>query len=83
MKRNRLSSVCLNVILLIFSIATILPFLWMFASSFKSNSEISALKQHFFPQAPSLVNYQNAIEKMNFLRYFGNSLFYATAAQTS
>lgn len=77
MKRNRLSSVCLNVILLIFSIATILPFLWMFASSFKSNSEISALKQHFFPQAPSLVNYQNAIEKMNFLRYFGNSLFYA------
>ena len=43
MKRNRLSSVCLNVILLIFSIATILPFLWMFASSFKSNSEISAL----------------------------------------
>lgn len=77
MKQNRIKALCLNLILLLFSIVTILPFLWMLSSSLKSNAEISALEQHFLPQAPSLANYLAAIEKMNFLRYFGNSLMYA------
>lgn len=79
MTKKKTASVALNLILLFFSLATILPFLWMLSSSFKTNVEISALEQHFLPQAPTGQNYLNALQKMNFLRYFGNSLLYAVA----
>lgn len=52
MKRPRLPALLLNGALLLCSVATILPFLWMLASSLKSNREISALTQTFLPQAP-------------------------------
>lgn len=78
MKKQRLASLALNGFLLVCSVVTILPFLWMLSSSFKSNIEISALSQHFLPQAGTLQNYMNAVQKMNFLRYFANSLMYAT-----
>ena len=79
MTKKKTASAALNLILLLFSLATILPFLWMLSSSFKTNVEISALEQHFLPQAPTGQNYLNALQKMNFLRYFGNSLLYAVA----
>jgi multiple sugar transport system permease protein/raffinose/stachyose/melibiose transport system permease protein len=41
--------------------------------------EISALSQSFLPLRPTVENYLNALGKMNFLRYFGNSLGYATS----
>ncbi len=65
------------LMLLVFSVITILPFLWMLASSFKTNAEISALSQHFLPQNPTWENYEKALSKMAFLRYFFNSLSYA------
>ena len=79
MTKKKTASAALNLILLLFSLATILPFLWMLSSSFKTNVEISALEQHFLPQAPTGQNYLNALQKMNFLRYFCNSLLYAVA----
>lgn len=79
MKRPRLTALLLNGALLVCSAATILPFLWMLASSLKTNREISALTQTFLPQAPTLANYAAALQKMNFLRYFGNSLLYAVS----
>ncbi|MEG0743055.1 MAG: carbohydrate ABC transporter permease [Clostridia bacterium] len=78
MKRKAVT-IALNGILLLFSLATILPFIWMLSSSFKTNVEISALEQHFFPQVATLQNYREAFAKFNFLRYFGNTLFYALA----
>ena len=77
MQKRKFQSLALNAALLACSVVTILPFLWMLASSFKSNAEISALEQHFLPLHPSFDNYLNALEKMNFLRYFANSLTYA------
>lgn len=77
MQKRKFQSLALNATLLACSVVTILPFLWMLASSFKSNAEISALEQHFLPLRPSFENYLNALEKMNFLRYFANSLTYA------
>ncbi|MDD3334274.1 MAG: carbohydrate ABC transporter permease [Eubacteriales bacterium] len=73
------SGILLNAVLILFSLLTILPFLWMLSSSLKTNVEISALEQSFLPKAPTLQNYLNAIEKMNFLRYFFNSFAYAVA----
>ncbi|MCI6377645.1 MAG: carbohydrate ABC transporter permease [Clostridiales bacterium] len=77
MSKRKAQALALSAALLVCGIATILPFLWMLASSFKSNAEISALNQRFLPLEPSLINYRNALQKMNFLRYFANSLVYA------
>ena len=77
MKSEKWKALILNVLLLVFSVVTILPFLWMLSSSFKTNAEISALSQHFLPQNPTWQNYENALNKMSFLRYFFNSLSYA------
>ena len=68
MQKRKFQSLALNAALLACSVVTILPFLWMLASSFKSNAEISALEQHFLSLHPSFDNYLNALEKMNFLR---------------
>lgn len=79
MSKRKAGSLILMGTLLVCSLATLLPFAWMLASSFKTNVEISALQQRFFPAAPTLDNYLNALQKMNFLRYFMNSLGYAVS----
>ena len=75
--KRRLSSISLNIITRIFCIATVLPFVWMLSSSFKSNIEISALEQYFFPRGFTLQNYVNVLAGFDFMRYFINSLVYA------
>ncbi len=77
MRRMKLPGVLLNTALLACSLVTILPFFWMLSSALKTNAEISALNTTFFSQAPTLANFQNALERMNFMRYFLNSLAYA------
>lgn len=76
MKRN-VQSWILNLVLIMFGIITVLPFVWMLASSFKTNVEINALAQTFFPVAPTTQNYVDVVEKFDFMRYFMNSLVYA------
>lgn len=77
MKTRRAAAVLLNLLLLACSLVAVFPFVWMFLSSFKTNVEISAVQQRFFPSALGLENYRNALERMSFLRYFLNSLAYA------
>jgi ABC-type glycerol-3-phosphate transport system permease component len=77
--KRKVESVALTLTLLVLSVATILPFLWMLGSSFKTNQEISSITQTLLPQNPTVANYANALGKMNFLRYFGNSLAYAVS----
>lgn len=75
--RQRVGSIALNLILIVCSILTILPFIWMIMSSFKTNTEINALVQTFFPQNPTFDNYTEVLERFDFMRYFLNSLVYA------
>ena len=74
---KKLSSVFLNAILLFFCLLAVFPFIWMLCSSFKTNAEISSLAQTLFPQHFSFQNYSDVLNKFDFFRYFGNSLFYA------
>ena len=76
MKRKG-KSVVLHIVLLTFSVVTVLPFVWMLASSFKTNVEINALMQSFFPRNPTVQNYADVVQKFDFLRYFFNSFIYA------
>ena len=75
--KRKIGSISLNMILLACSVLTILPFIWMLSSSFKTNAEINALAQSFLPQSATAQNYVDVLQKFDFLRYFLNSLFYA------
>ena len=75
--KHKASSAALNIVLIVCSILTVLPFIWMLCSSFKTNIEINALSQTFLPLNPTVQNYEDVLQKFDFLRYFFNSLIYA------
>lgn len=62
------------VVLSIWGLIVILPFLWMFLSSFKSNAEISQMTLSFWPKHWTLQNYQNLFISGNFGVYLKNTL---------
>lgn len=78
MKQKILKSV-LFVVLCFAGIITVLPFVWMVLSSFKTNGEIEALNQTLIPLKPTLDNYLNLQSNFDFLRYFTNSIVIAVA----
>ena len=73
-----IGSVILTVLLFVVALITIVPFLWMFISSFAPNSEIVKINGGLFPAPSTLDNYVSIQENFNFLRLFGNSVFVAT-----
>lgn len=66
-----------NVILFVLAIVTIIPFIWMLSSSFKSNSEIVKINGSFWPEVFTFENYLNVQETFQFMTMFLNSLFVA------
>jgi multiple sugar transport system permease protein len=65
----------------IFSIAIVLlfPFLWMLASSFKTQVDIITWPPKFV-WTPTLVNYERVFGEQNFLQYFKNSTIVGVSA---
>jgi multiple sugar transport system permease protein len=64
----------LHIILIIGAGLMLLPFIWMFATSFKPPTEIVAWPPTFVPTHPTLENYGKVFELMPFARYFLNSV---------
>lgn len=60
-----------------FGILTVVPFIWMMLSSFKTNKEITSVTPTLFPAHFTLDNYVKIQENFNFFGFFGNSLFIA------
>lgn len=52
---------------------TVLPFLWVVVSSFKTLEELYSLPLHILPQRATLANYANVLFQSNIPRYFLNS----------
>lgn len=71
---KRLQTILLEGALCLVGITTIFPFVWMFLSAFKPNSEIRALNQTLLPQHWTFENFLGLQEKFNFVRFFANSL---------
>ena len=69
------------IFLFIGLIIAIIPFAWMFLSSFKSNSEIFSAPISFLPKNPTFDNYYRLItgEYIPFLRQYLNSVIVACA----
>lgn len=63
-----------NILLIIASIFTIFPFMWMILSSLKTKTEIMD-SSSFFPTIPQWGNFSEVIVNSPILNYIGNSLF--------
>lgn len=76
---KKIMSVCIHVFLILLGIVTLVPFVWMIMSSFKTNAEISALHQTIIPKGITFANYLKMNDNFNFIRFFLNSLFLSCA----
>ncbi len=65
-------------ILIIGSLAMILPFVWIIASTFKIDAEIVGGNPSFFPKDPTIENYINMVTQFHVGKYFLNSVFLST-----
>ncbi|MEI2664736.1 carbohydrate ABC transporter permease [Rossellomorea sp. LJF3] len=65
------------VIILLLTLGGIIvsvPFIWMISSSFKPESEVLQIPPSLIPENPTLENYVNLFESMNFGVYLRNTL---------
>lgn len=67
------------VVLGIFTVLCLYPLLWLFLSSFKTNTELYA-NPWGLPEQFRLDNYIQAITEGHILQYFGNSVIIAVSA---
>jgi len=61
-------------VMIIFTIMCVYPLIWLFLSSFKTNTEVFE-NPWGMPRTFGLANYIQAINEGHILRYFGNSAF--------
>ena len=74
-KKNRSAKVATYIILLIGALISLIPFVWMISTSFKSLGE--ALGSSFFPSELHFENYVEAWKRARFSEYFINSIVIA------
>jgi len=78
MKKNMVGKTILYIILGLYAITTLVPFLWALSSSFKTLQEIVSGSMSFIPKNFTLENYKQIfIEQEHFPRWMFNSLFIA------
>ena len=58
-------------------VSTLLPFIWMFSTSFKGAAEIFTKSPVFIPGSPTLQNYRELFSRLDFLTHFFNSVIVA------
>jgi multiple sugar transport system permease protein len=71
------SSTLLHLALCIGLVVMAVPFVWMILGSFKTTRELRQRPPTWIPENPTLVNYQDLLERLDFPRYFFNSLIVA------
>lgn len=74
---RRPRSIGLHVLLLAGLAVMVLPFVWMLLSSFKPTAEVR--RRTWWPDEPTLQNYRDLFDRLDFPRYFLNSTIAATA----
>ena len=68
--------------LILMAFITLVPFIWLIASTFKSNYEIVGVPGTFFPKKVTGEHYRYILGRFNILSYFFNSLFLAVVKTT-
>lgn len=67
-------------LLIMFTLVAIVPILWLFITSFKTVSEINSPDYHLFPQVFDLKKMLDVWNKVNFGRYYLNTLIVVVGA---
>src|SRR4051812_26777845 len=67
------------VLLLLGLVLMVAPFVWMVLGSFKPQAEFLRIPPTWLPQQPTLDNYQRLFQRLDFPRFFFNSVVVAAA----
>ena len=67
------------VVLAVGLLITLAPFLWMLLGSFKPEAELQRVPPTWWPEAPTLGNYRELFDRLDFPRFFANSVLVAVA----
>lgn len=82
LKRNKqkiaLSSLIKHIALLAGAFFMVIPFIWMFSTSFKPEVEVLVWPPKLLPENPTVLNFIGLFKESPFLRFFMNSLFIST-----
>ena len=74
---RRRRSVGLHLALIAGFVVMIMPFVWMILSSFKLTRELRRSPTRWIPEEPTLQNYRDLWDRLDFPRYFFNSTIVA------
>ncbi|WP_116998147.1 carbohydrate ABC transporter permease [Desertimonas flava] len=77
--RRDWSGVGLNLLLYGGFVVMAIPFVWMILSSFKTSAEMRQWPPTWIPKDPTTENYRELFERLDFPRYFLNSIISALA----
>lgn len=72
-----------QLLLVLGAISMILPFVWMFSTSFKPPEEVITWPPKFIPMRPTINNYIEAFQTAPFFRFFLNSLVVSSLSTIS
>jgi multiple sugar transport system permease protein len=67
------------VVLAVGLLVTLAPFLWMLLGSFKPDAELQRVPPTWWPETPTLQNYSELFDRLDFPRFFANSVIVAVA----
>lgn len=81
---NRLKKINISMfftyfILIVIALTILFPFFWMISTSLKTPVEAVKFPPSLLPENPQIKNYVTAWNKVNFTRYFLNTIFIALA----
>ncbi|HOT32803.1 MAG TPA: carbohydrate ABC transporter permease, partial [Petrotogaceae bacterium] len=68
------------VILIVFAIIFLFPFIWMVLSTFKTQNELMAFPPRLLPKSFSFSNYKEIFDTVPFGKFYINSLIVTTCA---
>jgi multiple sugar transport system permease protein len=75
----RQRSLGLHIALIAGLVVMVMPFVWMILSSFKLTRELRRHPTRWIPDEPTLQNYRDLFDRLDFPRYFFNSTVVAVA----
>lgn len=75
-----LSSLIKHIALLTGALVMVIPFIWMFSTSFKPEVEVLIWPPKLLPENPTVLNFIGLFKESLFLRFFMNSLFISTVS---
>lgn len=81
MKQNKTSNIIIHLVLIFVSVITLFPIVYTFVGSFKTNSELLAHPENFFPEKFRIDNYISVLnaDEFDIVNLFKNSVLYTIA----